>query len=228
MAKNFKGGHVMDEQKCCVSNFFKRLSGKAESRCTKIVDVAHRLFLDRGYENVSMNDIVKEAGGSLATLYKHFGNKEQLFIYVMEQKSEELFGEWARQSVCYEGRIEAFLMMIGTSYLDLVADDDAILFHRLIVSLGYLETSKLTKETILKTLTHPINVVSAYLENEKKAGRIEVDDSILCAHQFLNALEEPFMFPRVLGVETDVSEAKRQKALKQVVKIFCRGVSVSQ
>ncbi len=218
----------MDEQKCCVSNFFKRLSGKAESRCTKIVDVAHRLFLDRGYENVSMNDIVKEAGGSLATLYKHFGNKEQLFIYVMEQKSEELFGEWARQSVCYEGRIEAFLMMIGTSYLDLVADDDAILFHRLIVSLGYLETSKLTKETILKTLTHPINVVSAYLENEKKAGRIEVDDSILCAHQFLNALEEPFMFPRVLGVETDVSEAKRQKALKQVVKIFCRGVSVSQ
>lgn len=50
----------MDEQKCCVSNFFKRLSGKAESRCTKIIDVAHRLFLDRGYENVSMNDIVKE------------------------------------------------------------------------------------------------------------------------------------------------------------------------
>ena len=141
---------MADEQKCCISNFFKHLSGKAESRCTKIVDVAHRLFLDRGYENVSMNDIVKEAGGSLATLYKHFGNKEQLFIYVMEQKSEELFGEWERQSVCYEGRIEAFLMMIGKSYLDLVADDDAILFHRLIVSLGYLETSKLTKETILK------------------------------------------------------------------------------
>lgn len=219
---------MADDQKCCISTFFKQLSGKAESRCTKIVDVAHRLFLDRGYENVSMNDIVKEAGGSLATLYKHFGNKEQLFIYVMEQKSEELFGEWARHSVCYEGRIEAFLMMIGTSYLELVADDDAILFHRLIVSLGYLETSKLTKETILKTLTHPINVVSAYLENEKKAGRIEVDDSILCAHQFLNALEEPFMFPRVLGVETDVSEAKRQRALKQVVKIFCRGLSVSQ
>jgi len=217
---------MADEQKCCISNFFKHLSGKAESRCTKIVDVAHRLFLDRGYENVSMNDIVKEAGGSLATLYKHFGNKEQLFIYVMEQKSEELFGEWERQSVCYEGRIEAFLMMIGKSYLDLVADDDAILFHRLIVSLGYLETSKLTKETILKTLTHPINVVSEYLENEKKAGRIEVEDSTLCAHQFLNALEEPFMFPRVLGLETDVSEIARQKALKQVVQIFYRGLCV--
>ena len=36
------------------------------------------------------------------------------------------------------------------------------------------------------------------------------------------------MFPRVLGVETDVSAAKRQKDLKQVVKIFCRGLSVSQ
>jgi len=218
----------MDEPKCCTSSFFKELSGKAESRCTKIVDVAHRLFLDRGYENVSMNDIVKVAGGSLATLYKHFGNKEQLFIYVMEQKSEELFGEWKRQSVCYEGRMEAFLMMIGTSYLDLVADDDSILFHRLIVSLGYLDKSQLIKETILEMLTHPINVVSVYLENEKKAGRIEVDDTKLCAHQFLNALEEPFMFSRVLGIETDISETTRLKALTQLVRIFCRGLSVSQ
>jgi len=206
----------------------KPLSCKAESRCSKFLDASFRLFLENGYEKVSMNDIVKHAGGSLATLYKHFGNKEQLFIYVLEQKSEELFGEWGRQSVCYEGRVEAFLMMIGKSYLELVAEDDAILFHRLIMSLGYLDKTKLTKETILNLMLHPIVVISEYLENEKKAGRIEIEDSTLCAHQFLNALEEPFMFPRMLGVETDISEGRRLKALTQLVKIFCRGLGVSQ
>lgn len=228
MAKKFKGGHVMDEQKCCVSNFFKRLSGKAEPRCTKIIDVAHRLFLDRGYENVSMNDIVKESGGSLATVYKHFGNKSQLLIKVLEHKSEELFGDWARQRSNYEGRLEAFLMMIGASYLDLVADNDAILFNRLIATLGYLEETRSVNQTLLDVMMHPVNVIAEYLENEKQNGRICVEDTTLCAHQFLNALEEPFMFPRILGVETDISEATRHKALTQLVQIFCRGLCVSQ
>lgn len=218
----------MNDYESCDYPSNRPLSCKAESRCTKFLDVAYRLFLENGYEKVSMNDIVKHAGGSLATLYKHFGNKEQLFIYVLEQKSEELFGEWVRKSVCYEGRIEAFLMMIGKSYLDLVAEDDAILFNRLIVSLGYLDKTQLTKETILTLMMHPINVVAEYFENEKKSGRISVEDTTLCAHQFLNALEEPFLFPRILGVETDVSEGRRLKALSQLVKIFCRGLCVSQ
>ncbi|WP_041959507.1 TetR/AcrR family transcriptional regulator [Sulfurospirillum arsenophilum] len=218
----------MNEYDSCENPSNKPLSCKAESRCTKFLDVAYRLFLENGYEKVSMNDIVKHAGGSLATLYKHFGNKEQLFIYVLEQKTEELFGEWGRQSVCYSGRVEAFLTMIGKSYLELVADDDAILFYRLIVSLGYLDETILTKQTILNLMMLPIDVIAEYFENEKKSGRIDVEDTTLCAHQFLNALEEPFMFSRVLGVETDVSEKTRLKALTQLVKIFCRGLGISQ
>lgn len=214
----------MNEHKCCISDFFKHLSGKAELRCTKIIDVAYRLFLDRGYENVSMNDIVKESGGSLATLYKHFGNKSQLLIHVLEQKSEELFGEWGRQSSNYEGRIEAFLTMIGTSYLDLLVEDDAILFNRLVASLGYIEETKSVSQTILDVMMRPVNVVAEYLENEKTHGNIDVEDTTLCAHQFLSSLEEPFMFPRILGVETDTSELKRKRALTQIVTIFCRGV----
>lgn len=216
----------MNEQKCCISSLFERLSGKAESRCQKIVDVAYRLFLDNGYEKVSMNDIVKEAGGSLATLYKHFGNKEQLLISVLEHKSEELFGEWSRQSASYEGRLEAFLTMIGKSYLDLVTAPDAILFNRLVVSIGYLDATKQTKQIILDLMMHPIDALSCFLENEKQKGHIDVDDTKLCAHQFLNALEEPFMFPRILGVEIDLSEERCLKALNQVVTIFCRGLLV--
>ncbi|NCD11340.1 MAG: TetR/AcrR family transcriptional regulator [Epsilonproteobacteria bacterium] len=218
----------MKEHKCCISDFFKHLSGKAESRCTKIVDVAHRLFLDKGYENVSMNDIVKESGGSLSTLYKHFGNKSQLLIYVLEQKSEELFGEWGRQSANYEGRLEAFLSMIGKSYLDILVEDDAILFNRLAASLGYLEETKSINEKFLQIMMRPVTMVAEYLEHEKRCGRIEVEDTTLCAHQFLSSLEEPFMFPRILGVETDISEESRMRALRQIVTIFCRGIGASK
>ncbi|AFL68395.1 TetR/AcrR family transcriptional regulator [Sulfurospirillum barnesii] len=214
----------MEKQTCIMTHLCKRRSDKAASRCTKIVDVAHRLFLDKGYENVSMQDIVKVSGGSLATLYKHFGNKSQLLIYVLEQKSEELFGEWGRQSSHYEGRLEAFLQMIATSYLDLLIKEDAILFNRLVASLGYLEETKSLNQTILEVMMRPVYMVAEYLEKEKERGRVEVEDTMLCAHQFLSSLEEPFMFPRILGVSTDISEQRCKQAIHQIVKIFCSGL----
>jgi TetR/AcrR family transcriptional repressor of cmeABC operon len=220
----------MSEEKCrCfISSLVDRLSGKAESRCTKIIDVAYRLFLDNGYENVSMNDIVKHAGGSLATLYKHFGNKEQLFIYILEQKSEEVFGEWGRKSVCYEGHIEEFLTETGRMFLDLVTTPDAILFHRLLISIGYINDSRLNKTQIQNLMSVPVIIIANYLENEKVNGHIEVEDTYLVAEQFLNAVKGPFLFQTILGIQIDISEETRLKALKQVVTIFCRGLHVIQ
>ena len=218
----------MDEEKCFISSLIDRLSGKAESRCTKFLDVAFRLFLENGYEKVSMSDIVKHSGGSLATLYKHFGSKEQLFIYILEQRTEELFGDLARKSVCYEGRLEAFLMEVGKLLLEVIITDDAILFHRLIVSLGYIDETELKKQSILNLMMLPVNVLAEYLEKEKQKGRIEVEDTALCAQQFFTALKEPFLFSRVLGIDIDISEERRLKALRQVVTIFCRGLLIKQ
>ena len=55
---------------------------RGRARWRRIVDVAARLFEERGYANVTISDIVAETGGSLATVYKWFGNKEELFMAV--------------------------------------------------------------------------------------------------------------------------------------------------
>jgi len=216
----------MNESECCEHFSNKLLSEKASERCQKILDVAFRLFLENGYEKVSMSDIVKHSGGSLATLYKHFGSKEQLFIYVLEQKSEDVFGEWGRRSLCYEGRLEAFLMETGKMFLDLVTTQDAILFHRLIISIGYIDDSKLDKTLIKNLMSIPDKIVRDYLEHEKIKGNIDVEDTQLAADQFLNAVKGPFLFQRIVGLEIDISEEKRSKALHQIVTIFCRGLLV--
>ena len=55
---------------------------RGKARWRRIVDVAARLFEERGYANVTIADIVAESGGSLTTVYKWFGNKEELFLGV--------------------------------------------------------------------------------------------------------------------------------------------------
>lgn len=49
-----------------------------ERRQSAILDAAESLFLEQGYDRTSLAEIVKRSGGSLATLYELFGNKQGL------------------------------------------------------------------------------------------------------------------------------------------------------
>lgn len=52
---------------------------------------ANDLFLERGYDAVSLDDIVNHAGGSKASIYKYFGNKEGLFTAICDYRRELFF-----------------------------------------------------------------------------------------------------------------------------------------
>lgn len=53
---------------------------RGHERCTLFLDVAEDLFLKYGYNHISLDQIVEQAGGSKSTIYKYFGNKKGLFL----------------------------------------------------------------------------------------------------------------------------------------------------
>ncbi len=57
-------------------------TGRREKRREAILSAARRLFLDRGFDAVSVAEIVRESGGSLSTLYDLFDNKEGILAAV--------------------------------------------------------------------------------------------------------------------------------------------------
>jgi TetR/AcrR family transcriptional repressor of nem operon len=48
------------------------------ARHERIVKEASRLFRERGFENVSVGEVMKAAGLTHGAFYAHFGSKEQL------------------------------------------------------------------------------------------------------------------------------------------------------
>src|SRR5437660_324246 len=46
----------------------------------RIAEVASRLFLERGYDSVTVAEIAREAGVSSVTVFNHFPRKEDLFL----------------------------------------------------------------------------------------------------------------------------------------------------
>lgn len=60
---------------------------RLDRRRRAIVDAACQLFIDQGFERTTLNAIVEAAGGSLATVYKLFGNKDGLLEAVVFEKA---------------------------------------------------------------------------------------------------------------------------------------------
>ena len=57
---------------------------RGEATRGQLIAVARRMFADRGYEDTSIEAVLREAGVSRGSLYHHFASKEALFEAVAE------------------------------------------------------------------------------------------------------------------------------------------------
>lgn len=61
-----------------------------EETVSLILDVAFRLFMEKGYEHTSIQDIIDNLGGlSKGAIYHHFKSKEDILIAVTDRMTEE-------------------------------------------------------------------------------------------------------------------------------------------
>lgn len=61
-----------------------------EETASLILDVAFRLFIEKGYESTSIQDIIDNLGGlSKGAIYHHFRSKEDILVAVTDRMTEE-------------------------------------------------------------------------------------------------------------------------------------------
>ncbi len=61
-----------------------------EETINKIINVSLKLFMEKGYENTSIQDIIDNLGGlTKGAIYHHFKSKEEIFMAVANKIHEE-------------------------------------------------------------------------------------------------------------------------------------------
>lgn len=63
---------------------------KGKKTYARIVDIAARLFTEKGYVNVTMDEIIQLVGVAKGGLYHHFPSKEALFVAAFEASEKKL------------------------------------------------------------------------------------------------------------------------------------------
>jgi TetR/AcrR family fatty acid metabolism transcriptional regulator len=86
---------------------------RAKTRKDRIMDAALRIFAEKSFQDATISEISKQAGVSEATIYEHFGTKEDLLFAIPEKISNDTYDE-SEAVLPYikdvEGRIRAIML----------------------------------------------------------------------------------------------------------------------
>ena len=63
-----------------------------QQRRQQILAAAQACFARQGYRATSMDDVVRESGLSVGAIYSYFPSKEDLFLALAQQRTEEILG----------------------------------------------------------------------------------------------------------------------------------------
>ncbi|MCD8049455.1 MAG: TetR/AcrR family transcriptional regulator [Clostridia bacterium] len=66
-----------------------RVTKSADVRKSEILDIAEVLFNEKGYNEATVEDILKKSGIAKGTLYYHFKNKEDILLAMIERQIEQ-------------------------------------------------------------------------------------------------------------------------------------------
>jgi TetR/AcrR family transcriptional regulator, mexJK operon transcriptional repressor len=191
----------------------------AERRRERIVRAALPLFLKKGYDNVSIDDIISVVGGSKATIYAWFGGKGGLFEEVVRQKCREVI---LAIHVDTTGSVEAQLTEIGQSFLAMVLSPPILEFHRLMVSIGrtFPATGRLFFETGPMSA---YTIVATWIANQQKNGYLGEGDPYQLAVLFLDMLIFEHQLSLLTGKSRTAKLDKIDQTVRLAVRVFLRG-----
>jgi AcrR family transcriptional regulator len=186
-----------------------------------IVREAAKLFLDRGYENVSINDIIDVVGGSKGTIYSNFGSKEKLFEAVVQRMCADVTIQIDANP---SGAIEAQLARMGKSFLTNVISPQTLRFHRLVTSIGrtFPEAGRMFYNTGPRTV---YRIFSDWIALQQKQDAIRSDED---PHRLAVLFHDMLIGEHILSWLTSAASEKDRlkrvdKTVELAVRVFLQG-----
>lgn len=192
-----------------------RALGRLEARRERFLEEGKRLFLSKGYAAASVNEIVRLAGGSLATLYNEFGSKEALFAEIMRRRATALYGGYDEEC-CKRKTPREALMTLARRLLDRVLTEDSLALYRIAISEGP-RFPELRKAVLEDSFPLFLQSLGESLVELRIASR---KDSRMLAEEFLSLLHGQLIFRAACGGGEMITAKCRAQHIDNVVTAF--------
>lgn len=192
---------------------------EAERRHMSLLAAATRLFLDKGWEGASIDEISRSSGVAKRFIYARYSSKAALFAAALERFIEEQMGNLHAFAPLSQD-VEDGLCAFGRRLLDLALRPEALAFHRLFIAEAprFPDLAKLFIEKNRHRILGEIIRVLAHYAN---SGAIELGDPQIRAEQFfIIVVGVPQRMALLIGRD---EPAKEEERLKAAIRLFLDG-----
>lgn len=195
------------------NNVKKKVSSKKRRN---IIDAALSTFLEFGYGETSIDEIVKRAGGSKATVYSHFKNKEDLFTTVVDElvKTTPVSNE-----LNPDDPPEETLLAFANSRLIMIFRSQLSALRRLLIG----EAARFPKIARMYYTHGPDygnKLLQEYFMEQHNRGTLKIDDVELAVDIFQGMLIHSFNLKSLFVIKTRFTSTELSAHAKKVVKRF--------
>jgi TetR/AcrR family transcriptional regulator of autoinduction and epiphytic fitness len=164
-----------------------------------IVEAAERLFLERGFGFVSMDELAEAAGVARRTLYNQFASKEEIFREMLLRVSGQLEDAFP-PGIETQGDVEEVLRLVARMILELHKRPEYLGFLRMVVA-DSRQFPWIAEEfaAVMEPLTERL---TRYLAHLTGLRILDCRNPLLAAHQFMGMLNELSLWPWMTGRES--------------------------
>ncbi|WP_028110888.1 TetR/AcrR family transcriptional regulator [Ferrimonas futtsuensis] len=187
---------------------------------SQILEAAAELFMQKGLENTSMDEVAVQAGVSKQTVYSHFGSKNDLFVHCIEDRC--VSAQMTEENFELDADPEKFLLGFARRFLAMILSPEVRHVYCSCVrsSESHPELSQLYFEAGPKRM---MELVTSYLTRLNDVGVLVMPDPTFAAQQLLLMLHTVDKMRGDLGLALKMDEAQRERYVQQTVTMFLKG-----
>ena len=198
----------------------KRLS--QTERRTQIIEVAMRLFANKGFKGTTTRAIAKLAGVSEAIIFRHFETKEDLYDAIISHTIEKrvLFWEQDESNLYDQNDLEVLLRNFAETYIMRNRTDPT--FIRLMMY-SALEDHKFREKFLQINRSHQMTAIRRALDAGIKNGTYRPVDAHLTIRTFFWTLLQYCTSQFIARTRSDDPDRDRA-VIDNLVGIFINGL----
>lgn len=195
---------------------------RGHERCFALLLSANELFVKNGYEAVSLDDIVNHAGGgSKASIYKYFGNKEGLFKAICDYRREQFYKDISLACMSEPEELRSYLIRILSNFLKHIIQPKNIAFIRLVLN-------QTQKDSTLALYIHENGAKMIQMTIAKVLAKAHEDGDLNCPHPNNSAMLyfgilRDYEWRIILGVDLVINEQEAINHIEYCVDRFLDG-----
>ncbi|MBR0757930.1 TetR/AcrR family transcriptional regulator [Bradyrhizobium jicamae] len=198
----------------------------AIARDQRLIEVATRLFLERGFDATSVDAVAEAARISKPTLYAQYGDKRGLFAAVLRRQIALWLAPLAaaardmQDDKSSDLSVEQRLIELGRQLLSLHCEADAVAFSRILTAqaINFPEVAKLAVD---EGWSKALSTTAEFFDHLVACGALDLEDTTIAAETFLNMVVGHTHRMATFGIPIDVKDA--EKRVQVSIRLFVAG-----